>query len=78
MQYDFGALDGIIFGVRTPAREKMTIIKMIEEKCKATRRKDFNFYQAVLAHESGKVEYVKLIQVNSVIAEAVESMRSTA
>ncbi|WP_156954279.1 hypothetical protein [Paraburkholderia acidipaludis] len=56
----------------------MTIIKMIEEKCKATRRKDFNFYQAVLAHESGKVEYVKLIQVNSVIAEAVESMRSTA
>ena len=42
MKYDFSALDGIIFGIRTPATDKIEIIEIIERKCKEAGRTDFN------------------------------------
>lgn len=46
LKYDFKELEGIIFGIKTPAYEKAKIIKIITEKCKEHKRSDFKFYQA--------------------------------
>ena len=46
IQYDFNSLDGVIFGINTPPKDKMKIITIIENLCIKNSRKDFNFYQA--------------------------------
>jgi hypothetical protein len=55
--YDFNDLDGIIFGIMTPANKKRQICKIIEEKCRALNRKNFNFYQACYSPVSGRIEH---------------------
>lgn len=45
-QYDFNNLYGIIFGIRTPLKERMKIINIVKDKCKKENRTNFNFYQA--------------------------------
>lgn len=57
LKYDFNSLEGIIFGIKTTAENKLKIIRIVEEKCKRYNRKDFNFYQAYYSKESGKIEY---------------------
>lgn len=46
IKYDFANLYGIIFGIRTPLKEKLKIINIIKNKCKKENRRNFNFYQA--------------------------------
>jgi len=69
MKYDFAALDGIIFGIRTPATDKIAIIEIIERKCKEAGRTDFNFYQAVQAR-TGEIECVRLQAISEMIARS--------
>ncbi|PZR24218.1 MAG: DUF2971 domain-containing protein [Flavobacterium psychrophilum] len=57
LKYDFNSLEGIIFGIKTTAEDKLKIIKIVDEKCKKYNRNDFNFYQAYYSKESGKIEY---------------------
>ena len=45
-KYNFNDLEGIIFGIKTPMREKVKIIKIIARKCKENKRNDFKFYQS--------------------------------
>lgn len=52
MKYDFNALEGIVFGIKTPTYEKAQIIKIIAEKCKKHKRIDFKFYQARYSDKS--------------------------
>lgn len=54
LKYDFNSLEGIIFGIKTTAEDKLKIIRIVDEKCKKYNRTDFNFYQAYYSKEKGK------------------------
>ena len=41
----FADLSGIIFGAKTVAEDKVRIMRIVAEKCKAEGRHDFEFYQ---------------------------------
>jgi hypothetical protein len=43
--YNFADLSGIIFGTRTAAEDKLKIMRIIAEKCKAEERHAFEFRQ---------------------------------
>lgn len=58
--YDFHSLEGIIFGIKTSLEDKLKIIKIIEEKCKAENRTDFKFYQATYSPGDGKITHDEL------------------
>jgi hypothetical protein len=45
LNYKFSDLAGIIFGTRTTTDDKLKIMKIVEEKCCAERRSDFEFHQ---------------------------------
>jgi hypothetical protein len=45
LTYKFADLAGIIFGARTSAEDKLKIIKIVEQKCKAENRTEFEFHQ---------------------------------
>lgn len=60
LKYKFEILDGIIFGAKTSFSDKIKIIRIIEEKCKKYKRSDFNFFQANLKPNYGKIEIEKL------------------
>lgn len=46
IRYKFSSLNGIIFGIKTPLKDKLKVINIIKEKCRKENRKNFNFYQA--------------------------------
>jgi hypothetical protein len=46
LQYKFSDLSGIIFGAKTATDDKLKIMKIVEEKCRAEKRTDFELYQA--------------------------------
>ena len=46
LKYDFNYLTGIIFGMRISDSDKREIIEIISQKCKATNRKEFKFFQS--------------------------------
>ena len=60
MKYDFADLEGIVFGIRTPAAQKIEIIKILLEKCKQNNRSDFKFYQAQFNHEKHEMVFDEL------------------
>lgn len=55
IKYNFTDLEGIIFGINTSTADKVSIIKIIEYKCKENNRNDFKFYQANYDNDSGKI-----------------------
>lgn len=60
IKYDFSALDGIIFGIRTPLQIKLDISKIIEQKCREWNRTDFRLFQAYYSREKGSIEHYEL------------------
>ena len=44
--YDFADLEGIVFGIKTPASAKAKIIRIIHNKCIKNKRSAFKFFQA--------------------------------
>lgn len=38
-------MEAIIFGMRTPIKERMKIINIIRKKCKENNRDSFDFYE---------------------------------
>jgi len=60
LKYDFSALAGIIFGVRTPTAEKIKIIKIIEKKCRENGRLDFKFYQANVMNDQNEMTFSEI------------------
>ena len=59
-RYNFDALKGIIFGIRTSLEQKKKVIDIICSKCKKNKRDDFKFYQAYLDYVSGEVKIYEL------------------
>ncbi|MES5482100.1 hypothetical protein QMZ05_05025 [Bradyrhizobium sp. INPA03-11B] len=64
--YDFKDLEGIIFGIKTPIDKKIAICRVIEEKCRASNRTDFRFFQAYYAQGKGCIEHreMKFLRFN--------------
>ena len=60
LKYRFSDLKGIIFGINTPEEDKLSIIRVIQEKCNKESRKEFEFYRAYYAKSSGKIEVSQL------------------
>ncbi|KAA0070788.1 DUF2971 domain-containing protein [Rhodanobacter sp. T12-5] len=58
--YDFSDLEGIIFGMNTKEDDKLSIMRIIEEKCREHQRNDFKFYQAYYAAEKACIEVAEL------------------
>ncbi len=55
LSYDFRSLKGIIFGVRMIEEHKQKIMEIIERKCRANNRMDFQFFQAYYSPEHGDI-----------------------
>jgi hypothetical protein len=60
LKYRFKDLAGICFGIKTTAEDKLRVMRLIEQKCLAERRTDFEFYQARFSHRTKKIEMVLL------------------
>jgi len=68
-------LIGICFGIKTPPEEKIRVMQIIEKKCIAERRADFEFYQARFLHRSKKVEMVLLRLLKVTLPPAFDAFR---
>lgn len=60
LNYHFADLSGVIFGIKTPMKEKLEICKIIEEKCRHENRTDFKFYQAYYSRSTGTIEHAEI------------------
>ncbi|MFJ5237002.1 hypothetical protein ACIP86_09795 [Pseudomonas neuropathica] len=63
LKYNFDALEGIIFGIRTPEVEKYKIIQVIESLCNQHKRSAFNIYQAHHNADTREISYRILVRV---------------
>jgi hypothetical protein len=66
LKYRFADLVGISFGIKTTTADKIRIMRIIEQKCRAESRKDFEFHQAHYSHRARKIELLplSLLQLN--------------
>jgi hypothetical protein len=55
-RYDFGSLCGVVFGMRTPTEEKLRIMRILQAKCAAAKRDDFELFQADYSPKSNRIE----------------------
>jgi hypothetical protein len=55
LKYNFMDLKGIIFGINTSEDDKVSIFRIIKEKCHDFNRSDFEFYQAYYVRRTGKI-----------------------
>ena len=56
LTYNFDALQGIVFGIKTSDECKLRIIEIIRSKCQETGRKDFQLWQAHYSPQTGDVQ----------------------
>ena len=61
LTYDFNALKGIIFGMKTSEKHKSEIIEFIQKKCKKYKRTDFKFYEADYSEETGDIRKYEML-----------------
>jgi hypothetical protein len=64
LRYPLSSLKGIVFGIASKAEQQFEIMKMIEQKCRAEGRRDFEFHQARYSRRTRKIEIdaMKLLQ----------------
>jgi len=55
-RYDFGTLTGIIFGLKTPDEDKRSVMQVIEQKCRETGRREFEFHQSYWSTANRRLE----------------------
>ena len=55
LTYNFNALKGIVFGIKTSDKDKLEIIKIIEGKCRENNQTDFKLFQAYYSAEHGDI-----------------------
>lgn len=56
LKYRFSDLAGIAFGIKTSTEDKLRIMKVIKEKCRAEGRTDFEFLEARYSPSAHRVE----------------------
>lgn len=72
LKYDFNSLDGIIFGIKTPAEDKYKILEIIEALCDKHQREGFQFYQAYHDTETKTIKYRPLVSASCNNPEGVQ------
>lgn len=60
LTYEFSSLKGVIFGINTSTEDKIEIIRIVDEKCKAHSRDDFKFYQAYYSARHKCIKHIEL------------------
>jgi Protein of unknown function (DUF2971) len=67
LKYRFSDLAGIGFGMKTPAEDKIRIMKIVEQQCRSEGRTHFEFYQARYSRQAQKIELIPLtlLKINS-------------
>jgi hypothetical protein len=60
LQYRFDSLAGIVFGANTSEANKVRMIRIIADKCKAEQRKEFEFYQTRYSRHERAFRLVRL------------------
>jgi len=60
LTYDFSSLKGIIFGINTKEKDKLKVMKIIEEKCLNNSRDDFKLYQAYYSSDGNCIKKVEM------------------
>ena len=55
LTYEFSALTGIIFGIKTSEQDKRRVIEIVNGK-RENRNSDFKFYQAYFDHGNNRIE----------------------
>ena len=55
LKYRFKNLDGLIFGIKTPLKDRLKAIRIIKGHCENAKRKTFNFYQAFYDPETKSI-----------------------
>jgi Protein of unknown function (DUF2971) len=65
LRYHFADLSGIIFGAETTIENKLKIVQIVSEKCRAERRENFEFYQAQYSRQRRgfKIERLTMLPV---------------
>ncbi|MCY3994380.1 MAG: DUF2971 domain-containing protein [Caldilineaceae bacterium] len=61
LTYKFDSLKGIIFGIRTSDQDKLNIIDVIQRKCQANERSDFQFFQAYFSPEHADIRKEEIL-----------------
>ncbi len=57
LTYNFNALSGIIFGIKTSEVDKARILEIIRQKCHQNDRTEFAFFQAYFDPRTGDIKY---------------------
>ncbi|UPG92698.1 hypothetical protein [Luteibacter aegosomatissinici] len=60
MRYNFEDLEAIVFGIKTSDADKQALFQLVQAKCVATGRHDFEFFQAVRNAGSRQIELQSL------------------
>lgn len=64
LKYDFNDLETLIFGMRTPVKERQEIINIIKNKCIENDRKNFYFYEMYYSSLEKRLESRKIYSIN--------------
>jgi hypothetical protein len=59
-KFDFKHLTGVVFGIKTPDKDKIKIINEIKKKCTQYQRDNFKFYQAYFSPYDTKMKILEL------------------
>jgi hypothetical protein len=55
LKYQFDDLQGIVFGIKTSTEDKLSIVRIIQDKCKREGRKHFEIEQAYYSRRAGRI-----------------------
>ncbi|WP_321867028.1 DUF2971 domain-containing protein [Paraburkholderia tropica] len=69
LDYEFSALEAVIFGVRVTTEQKIIVIRTIEELCRKHGRKDFKFYQAYFSNNQNEVKFGEMRVIETILNE---------
>jgi hypothetical protein len=76
LEFHFSDLEGIIFGARTSTADKLSVMKIVAEKCKAAGRTSFSFQQARFSNETGRFEIVRLNLLEQMLKEPTTASKA--
>ena len=69
LDYEFSALEAVIFGVRVMTEQKIAIIRVIEELCRKHGRKEFKFFQAYFSNNQNEVKFAEMRVIETILQE---------
>lgn len=71
IKYDFNALEGIIFGIKTTDTDKREILDILHKKCIENKRTDLKIYQAYYNRDIGEISYQQDIWLTNFLKQGI-------